>query len=339
MPAPAKVEESRRLFTLGQEASVVGDHRVARDLFQQAAQLNAADERVPYYLGRSLEELKQTPQAVAQYCRYLTLAPTGFDADDVRARLDRLGGGDRSATLAAGKRSAAATRFRAAVDAADRGRASDAERGFGDVIAQLPNAAEAYYDRGVVRATRRDFGGAAADLERYLALRPAADDAPAVRERLELLRRAATSPTMALTGGLVVPGFGQFYTGQPVLGLAVIGGVAGGVYYALRQSPQQRTTTYPKPFGGTYDVIDTIQVRKNKGAGLAIAGGAALIGAIEGYAHAQQRRTAATRFADGRTPLRDEAASFAINVSPAPLRDEATGAATVGVALGGRLSF
>jgi tetratricopeptide (TPR) repeat protein len=341
------VEEARRLFAQGQEAAVVGDHRAARDLFQQAAQLNPADERVPYYLGRSLEELRQPREAAAQYCRYIALAPTGFDADDVRGRLDRLatGGGGTvtptaAVTSAAGRRSAAATRFRTAVELADRGKPTEAERAFDDVIRQLPNAAEAYYDRGVLRATRRDFGAAAGDFDRYLALRPDADDAPAVRERLGLLRRAATSPGTALMGGVVVPGFGQFYTGRPVLGLVVAGGVGGGIAYALTRSPEQRTIVYNAEYGGTYTETHTVQVRRHLGVGLAIAGGSALLGAVEGYAFAQRRRAQAARFADaGWSDEAGRSSAFAFSVVPRSLPRAGDGSPVLALALTGRVAF
>ena len=341
-PTPAKAEEARRLFGLGQEAAVVGDHRAARDLFQQAAQLNGTDERLPYYLGRSLEELQQPREAVAQYCRYLALAPTGFDADDVRGRLDRLAsggkGGTAAATSAAGRRSVASSRFHTAVDLADRGKLPQAEGALDDVIGQMPNAAEAYYDRGVLRARRNDFGGAAADFDRYVALRPDAEDAAAVRERVSQLRRAATSPGTAFMGGVVIPGFGQFYTGRPVLGLVVAGGVAGGVAYALATTREPRTTVFTTPFGGTYEQTDTVRVRNHVAVGAAIAGGAALLGAIEGYAFAQRRRADAARFADATMNGRGNR-SLAMRLEPALTRADETATPRLGLALRGRLTF
>lgn len=293
---PARIQESRRLFSLGQEAAIVGDHKAARDLFRQAEELNGADERLAYYLARSNEELKLTGEAVTEYCRYLALAPNGTDAADVRSRLERLT--ETPATRiagSAGRRTTAAARFQNGVEAADRGQLDVAERAFGEAVAQLPEAAEAYFDRGVVRVRRRDWAGAEDDFERYLSLRPTAEDAADVRERVGVLRRAATSPATALAGGLVLPGFGQYYTRRPVLGALFTAAAVGGVVYALRETDRTKDTTYTDLLGNPYPGTITYRARYGQTTGLAIAGGALVLGAIEGYLHASATRREAVR--------------------------------------------
>ena len=298
-PAPAtapRVQESRRLFSLGQEASIVGDHRAARDLFRQAVALNGSDERLAYYLARSNEELKLAPEAVAEYCRYLALAPTGTDAADVRTRLERLT--ETPATRIAGvsgRRTTAAARFQSGIEAADRGQLAESEKAFGDAIAQLPEAAEAYFDRGVVRVRRRDWSGAERDFDRYLSLRPTAEDAADVRERVRVLRRAATSPGTALAGGLVLPGFAQYYTRRPVFGALVTTAAVGGLVYALRETDRTKDTTFTDDFGNPYPGTVTYRGRYGQSTGLAVAGGALLAGALEGYLHASATRREAVR--------------------------------------------
>ena len=340
----AQVQEARRLFALGQEASIVGDHKAARDLFRQAEALNRSDERVAYYLARSSEELKLGAEAVAQYCRYLALAPTGSDAVDVRSRLERLtesstGGG--GATTAR-RRSTAAARFQAGVEAVDGGRLAEAERAFGDVVTQLPEAAEAYYDRGLVRARREDWGGAERDLERYLQLRRDAEDAAAVRERIAVLRRAASNPTTALAGGAVLPGFGQFYTRRPVFGTIVAAAAAGGLFYALRETERTKDTTYTDLFGNPYPGQITRTDRYNLGTGLAVAGGAALVGAVEAYLYAKGRRAEASRVlawggeGEGGTT---GASRFGAWVAPVRAPAHGGGGSRLALGVGGRLTF
>lgn len=301
-PAPAaRVQESRRLFSLGQEAAIVGDHKAARDLFRQAQALNESDERLAYYLGRSDEELALKDEAVAEYCRYLALAPNGGDAGDVRTRLERLTETPASRIAGnAGRRTTAAARFQSGIEAADRGQLDVAERAFGDAVAQLPEAAEAYFDRGVVRVRRQDWSGAESDFERYLALRPSAEDAADVRERIGVLSRAATSPTTALAGGLVLPGFGQYYTHRPVFGALVTAAVVGGIAYGLRETERTKDTTYTDPLGNPYPGTVTYTGRYDQTTGLAIAGSALVLGALEGYLHASRtRQRALTMVASG----------------------------------------
>lgn len=340
---PARVQESRRLFSLGQEASIVGDHRAARDLFRQAQELNGTDERISYYLARSNEELKQTSDAVAQYCRYLGLAPNGPDAGDVRGRLDRLTAPDvaRGSAPTAGRRAAAAGRFQAGVEAADRGRFADAERAFSGVIDQLPTAAEAYYNRGVVRARGNDWAGAEGDLKRYLSLNPGAVDAAAVRERVAVLGRASTSPSTALLAGIVLPGFGQYYTGRPVFGAAVTAAAAAGLWYAFRPVERTKDTTYTDAFGNPYTEQLKRSDRYNQTTGLAIAGGVTLLGALEGYLYAKAKRADAVRLvaAGDRASAGDDQSRFATWVAPGTMAVAAGEHRRLALVVGGRLAF
>lgn len=334
---PARVQESRRLFSLGQEAAIVGDHKAARDLFRQAEALNAADERLAYYLARSNEELKLTTEAVAEYCRYLAVAPNGGDAADVRSRLERLTETPASRIAgSAGRRTTAAARFQSGIEAADRGQLDVAERSFDDAIAQLPEAAEAYFDRGVVRVRRRDWTGAERDFERYLAMRPTAEDAADVRERVSVLRRAATSPGTALAGGLVLPGFGQYYTRRPVLGALFTAAAVGGVMYALRETERTKDTTYTDLLGNPYPGTITYRARYGQTTGLAVAGGALALGAIEAYLHASATRRDAVRV----VALREspDRPTLGAGIGPAWVM-ASDGSRRRGVALRARLSF
>ncbi|MFN8580232.1 MAG: hypothetical protein U0163_04545 [Gemmatimonadaceae bacterium] len=66
-------EELRSLISRAQEASLVGDHAVARDAYRQALLLSPREPRLAYYLGREHEALAEALPAIRAYCRYLAL--------------------------------------------------------------------------------------------------------------------------------------------------------------------------------------------------------------------------------------------------------------------------
>ena len=297
-PAPAQRDEAERLTVQAQEAALVGNRTTARDLFRRAAQLDARDESVAYQLARTLDELGEREPALREYCRYLYLAPRASDAADVRARVAAL----RTVRTAA-RPDEAATQFTIGVEHFDRKRFGEAEAALSIAIRKDPAWAESYFNRAVVRAARRDEAGMVADLRRYLELAPAAPDRQAVSERLQVSnRQAILSPRVALTRGLVVPGMGQFYTRRPALGLLVMGGVGGALYYGLRPEYSIAVDTvfegHVDPFGNPY--TDTLEVRlrragrPNLGVGIAAASAVALAGAVEAWRYAKRSRPAAT---------------------------------------------
>jgi len=87
----------------------------------------------------------------------------------------------------------------------------------------------------------------------------------------------------------LLPGGGQFYTGQPVLGAAVVAIAAGGVLLALQTKTVTRDTLYPGPFGGTYPGTYTQTQRPNVAVGIGVAAGVTVLGAIEAALVAHSR--------------------------------------------------
>ena len=250
----------RRLVALGHEAAIVGDHRQARDVFADAARLSPGDERIAYQLGRAYEELGERPNAVREYCRFLTLAPQAADAPDVRARIATLA----AAAGPAGTADQGASAFRAGVGYLDQRRWREAADAFGRVIAVLPRAAEAYYNRAIALGALQERDTAIRDYEQYLALRPNAEDAVQVRAQVDALRRPTWSTTTALVGGLVLPGFGQVYTARPWIGLGVAAAAGTSLYFALlsKEEPEIRDYTVTIPGFPPIVNIDTVTVTK-----------------------------------------------------------------------------
>lgn len=280
--------EARRLAAAGQEAALAGDQPAARDAFAKAASLNPGDDRIAYDLGRAHEELADTLKAVAEYCRYLTLSPAGREAGDVRERLPALV--PRGAVQRAQEVQVA---FRLGVALLDDGRYDAAAKEFDKVVRDAPGSAEGYYNRGLARAAGGKRSDAIRDLEVYQAAAPTVDERVSVARAIDVLRRPVFSPGTAFIRS-VLPGFGQLYTGRPILGvlaLAVVGG-AGGM--AATQQTSERTVAYVDPNGVPAPYVERTQERKYLTVGLATAAGVTTLALIEAVAYARRSQRGAS---------------------------------------------
>jgi TM2 domain-containing membrane protein YozV len=269
------VEEANRLATLGQESSIEGDHRAARDQFKQAATLDPRDASLAYRLAREYEDLQQRDAAVHEYCRYLSLVPNATDAAQIGDRVAKLLPGG---VLAHGN--AVVAQFKLGVASYDTRSYGTAAQEFDSVSTSTPTLSAAAYDGGLAHDQDGDAAPAIHDYSRYLQLEPNASDAAIVQARIQQMRHGIPSATTAFFLGLL-PGVGQFYTKQPVLGVVVIAGAAGGVFLALQTRTLTRDTTFTGPFGGTYPGTYTQTQHPNLVLGAAVAGGVTLLGAIE----------------------------------------------------------
>lgn len=282
-PVHEQTEEANRLSTLAREASLEGDHKSARDLFSQAAQLNAADPNLAYRLGRESEELGDTTAAVREYCRYLSFSPTGGEEPGVRQRLTAL-----LAPSVAKQGTGLVATFESGVKAYDAGDWGAADAAFTSVIHGAPGYAPAVYDRGLTRDHRHHQGDAIRDFNEYLRLAPAADDRPAVRDRIDALRNEMPSAGTAFAIGLL-PGGGQYYTGQIPLGLLVTAAAGGGVGLALTTQTVTKLHHFVDVNGNPYTQPYQATEHQNLGLGIGIAGGVTILGAIEAALVAHHR--------------------------------------------------
>lgn len=182
---------------------------------------------------------------------------------------------------------AAAEELRAGVQQLANRKLPAAERTLSTAVDSAPSWPDAYYNRALAYEANGKTDQARADFERYLKLRPAAADRAQVAEHMSALGR---SPNGALLRGLIVPGFGQFYTGRPVFGGALLAAVAGGAVWAFQEKRTIEVRTYPNPFGGTDTLRVPVRERPNFTAGLAAAGGLWLLGALEASLHAGHAR-------------------------------------------------
>lgn len=161
-----------------------------------------------------------------------------------------------------------------------------AERSLTSAAGAAPGWADVYYTRALVYQAEGSTDKAVADFRKYLDLRPNAVDRADVQKRIAALGR---SPGTAFALGMI-PGGGQFYTQQPILGVVVLGGVAGGTAWGLKQTTTTETRTFTDPFGRVDTFTVNVSKRKNLGAGLAVAGGVLLAGAVEAALHVSSAR-------------------------------------------------
>jgi tetratricopeptide (TPR) repeat protein len=246
LPASSDDAEARRLIADAQEAALQGEHAAARDAFIKAAQRAPANARIAYYLGREHEALSEATEAVRQYCRYLNLAPTAPDGDEVRGRIVRLVPGSELSRV-----DEARANFHSGVALLERRQYVGADSMFGAIIRQLPNAAEAYFNRGLVRAARGARAPALEDFEKYLELSPAASDRVTLRAAMARFPDRVYVPAQAFTSG-IIPGMGQMSTGRPLFGVAVLGAVGGAFAFGMTQHQTVEVRTFTDPFGNTY---------------------------------------------------------------------------------------
>ena len=189
----------------------------------------------------------------------------------------------RAAALASPRPTAypadAANQLRAGIDYFAARNLKSAQRSLSSAANAAPSWPDVFYTRALVYQADGQSSLAVADFQHYLQLRPSAVDRVAVTSRIDALNR---SPSQALALG-IIPGGGQFYTHQPVLGLIVLGGVAGSAVWALKSSP----IIFTDPFGHPYQAGTK---RKNLTTGLAVGGGLWVIGALEAALHASTAR-------------------------------------------------
>ena len=280
--------EARRLAAAGQEAALVGDQAAARDAFARAAVLNPGDERVAYDLARAHEELSESGKAISEYCRYLTLSPTGRESVDVRERLVRLV--PRPVQQRAQDVQVA---FRLGLALFDDGRYDASVRAFDDVVRLSPVAAEGFYNRGLARAALGRRPAALQDLEQYRAAAPTVDDRVAIGQAIETLRRPVFSPAIALSRG-ILPGFGQLYTSRPLRGLVVLAGVAGATGFAFTSRTTSAVVNYVDPNGVPAPYTLRTTERPYATTGLAVAAGLTLVSAIEAVWFAKRSQRGAS---------------------------------------------
>jgi tetratricopeptide (TPR) repeat protein len=233
--APGDAAGAERMIHAATQAMLLGDLEGALEFLDRALALDPAASEAIYLRARIHDRRGDEDAATAALCRYLAVDPHGPSAGEVHRRLDQ------ARDQGAGRPLIEAYRRGLALE--QEGRLAEAEAAFTEVVVARPMAAIALYNRGLVRlALGREEAGRG-DLQRYLVLEPEAPDAAEVRRFIGPRAVAAGPPDgrTAFLAGALLPGGGQFYTGRPQAGVAVLGAVgaalAAGMLY-------ERTTVY-----------------------------------------------------------------------------------------------
>jgi tetratricopeptide (TPR) repeat protein len=285
-PTEAQRRDAREMAQRARQSAILGDATASLSQLRGAAGLDPTDPNLAYELGRAYETAGVLPNAATEYCRFLSLAPSATEAADVRAHVTTLVPPKPDTVV-----TVEGTAFKRGVDAYEKGQWNDAEVFFTTVVRIDSTSADAYYDRGLVRALQNRRDGAADDYERYLRLRPEAADRALVVARINALRSLRLSASEAFGLGVVVPGGGQFYTKRPVRGFLSLVAVGAAAGFAMTEKTSSTTTTSTAsdPFGNkySYSVTAAHKTRPYLIPGLGVAGGIALWSAIDAatYAH------------------------------------------------------
>lgn len=297
--------ETRRLLGSGQEAALQGEHATARDAFKQAAQRSPMNALVAYYLGREHEALQENTEAVREYCRYLQLAPTARDYDDVQGRIVRLVPRSELARVDDARAS-----FSSGIALLERRQYIAADSMFGRIATELPNAPEVYFNRGLARAARGERNLATDDFEKYLELTPNPTDRAAIRSAVGQLQDRVFGTGQAFGSGLAFPGMGQMSTGRPVFGVLVLGAVSGAIAWGLTQQAGFEVGTFRDPFGNSY--VDSLPrtTMPNFGIAAATAGLLWFGSAFEAMQYARRTRARAESIIQFGQPGQDDPGAY-----------------------------
>lgn len=286
-PSDQQRQQARDLAQRALQAALLGDSTAARDELREAATLDPTDADLAYRLGRAHQAAGASSEALAEYCRFLALAPNAPESPEVQTRVASL-----AAARPDPRTAEAEAHFQSAVSAYESGRLADAEAGFDSAIVRAPRWPEPYYNRALTRFALGRRDAAVRDLEQYLRLKPEAPDREAIVARIGVLPRAGFSPGTALAAGLALPGAGHFYTRRPVRGVMTSLAVGTAVAVALMQRTRTSTVeqTGTDPFGNPYTYTTTRRTRERPYAvtGTVVGIGIAVTSAIDAFRYAKR---------------------------------------------------
>jgi len=301
-PAPvtpaAPTEDQRvrasQLTSDALQASILGDLESARALLGQAAEADATSPEVAYRHARALEDLELRDAAILEFCRAMALGAFEAGIGDSRARLDALYEVVRERIT-----DRARTAFVSGLSRADEAFFEDADASFSVAIEEVPDWAEAFYNRAIVREQLGRVQESLTDYRRYLLLTPNEIDPVVVMvsERIGMLEGSVAVPTPSPSAALalgMMPGMGQYYTGRGVSGTVILtlagAAVAAGL---LVQDVTVRCLNTP-PAGAPCppgEIVEEISDRPYLMPAIGAAAAVTLAGAIEAFFRARGRRT------------------------------------------------
>ncbi|MGD8289636.1 MAG: tetratricopeptide repeat protein, partial [Gemmatimonadota bacterium] len=228
-PTEDQAERASQLTSDALEASILGDLEGARALMEQAAEADPTSPEVAYRYARALEDMEMRQEAISEYCTAIALGAVDAGIQDSRERLDAL-----YEIVRARITDRARTGFVDGLNQADDSLYTASVASFSVAIEEVPDWAEAYYNRAVVLEQLGRIQESLADYRRYLALTPSEVDpvVVAVSQRIGTLEGVVAMPTPSPGGALALgamPGMGQYYTGRPIAGTLVLAAAGGAI--------------------------------------------------------------------------------------------------------------
>lgn len=325
-PSPQDRNQARTLVSSARQSVVLGDLEQAQDLLLRAVRLDPTTPDAPYYLARVLDDQGNHEQALAEYCRTVALGAPSEEAAFARERIEALTGAltgaeaqSQSPDPAVAERPRApddevAERLRTRdVAVAERPRAPDvavAERlRTPDVaVAQRPRTPDEVVGERP-RARDDEVAEALRTPERTIAESLQAPDEAVASSgstgpRRSRAARGGPSPTAALTLGMLMPGLGHYYAGKPVRGTIVVSVVMGALasgFFVEKRSVDCLEPVGPGESCLPGDIADVKMSRPYLTTGIAVAGGVALLGALDAFFGAREQRESPS-FAQDRGP-------------------------------------
>lgn len=308
-PTDDQAARASQLTSDALEASILGDLEGARALMEQAAEADPTSPEVAYRYARALEDMEMRQEAISEYCRALALGAADAGIEDSRERLDAL-----YEVVRARITDRARTGFVDGLNEADSGLFDAAYSSFSVAIDEVPDWAEAYYNRAIVLEQLGRVQESLADYRQYLALTPSEVDpvVVAVSQRIGTLEGVVAMPTpnpgAALALG-VVPGMGQYYTGRGITGTIVLAAAGGALAAGFLVKTVTVRCIQRNPDGSCppNQIQGETSERPYLIPALGAAGAITLVGAIEAFVKARGRRSDQEEAIE---ELRDERFSF-----------------------------
>jgi len=276
------------------EASILGDLEGARQLLQQAAESDPTSPEVAYRHGRALEDVEMREAAITEYCRALALGAVDVGIADARDRIDAL-----YEIVRARITDRARNAFVAGLGQADAALYEEAVTSFTVALEEVPDWAEAVYNRAIVLEQLGRVQESLRDYRQYVTLSPTEIDpvVAAVVERIGMLEGTVAAPTPSPGATLavgVVPGMGHYYSGRTMTGTVVLGLALGTVAAGYAYKEVTATCLYAPTAGGDCpppnEVLYETTERPYLMPAIGVAAAITIAGAVEAYIRARGRR-------------------------------------------------
>jgi len=244
-PSASNRDRAREASQRGQQAALLGDAPAAIRALRDAATLDPTAADVAFQLAGVFETARDTINAVREYCRFLSLAPSSAEARVVVDKIRVLSPPKVEQVI-----DLPLAMFRSGIAAYRRGELSASDSAFTSAINMDTSWADAYYNRARVRLLRNDRQHAGADFAQYLRLNPGAPDRIEVANQLAALGLGtySFSPGQTFAWGLLVPGGGEFFTHRAIRGTFALLAVGGSAAAALMQRTSATTLKSERPY-------------------------------------------------------------------------------------------